>query len=290
MILEKFIASKRFANLIQTDRRKALEQNVEDFLPSGSSISKLFYLVNLQPKVKHVLAVLGSLTLLLVFLPFTKWVIFVATTMVLFSLLLVFLARRSIDRFTAELPFFVMSLKSLLKAGVDCVQGIQLSLENYNENSLLRREFELFISNIKKFDFKTGIKNLGSNLTITIPLFGRSFTILKSPNSLGLLKNALWISSQEGASLTDFLDRIVSYCRISENFSQRVRSATIMQLISGYMIALLSFLPLGNKFLFNRSEFEALVGDPVGSKLLVAGFFLVFLGLLSLNLLCSKKI
>lgn len=290
MFADRLIAIKRFLSLVQPERKRVLEQPVNVFLPNQSLLAKILYLVNLTPKIKHLLAFAVALIAPLFFLPLSNWVLFAFFCLILVGVLLWFLAVRSVNRFRSELPFFLMSLKSMLKAGVDCVQAIDISLENFDKSSLLRREFELFISNIKRSDFKTAIKSLGSNLAVSVSVMGAEIKVVKPPNSLGLLKNALWISSQEGASLTDFLDRIVSYCRISENFSHRVKSATIMQLISGYLIAGLSVLPLANKYFFNRDEFFVLVKDPVGLKLIMIGLSLVAVGLLALNIVCSKKL
>lgn len=290
MFANRLIAIKRFLSLVQSERKVVLEQPVNVFLPDQSLLAKILYLVNLTPKIKHLLAFGVALIAPLFFLPLSYWVLFVFLCLSLVCALVWFLAVQSVNRFRSELPFFLMSLKSMLMAGVDCVQAIVISLENFDKSSLLRREFEFFISNIKRSDFKTAIQRLGSNLAVSVSIMGASIKIVKPPNSLGLLKNALWISSQEGASLTDFLDRIVSYCRISENFSQKVKSATILQLISGYIIAGLSMLPLVNKYFFKRDEFFAIVNDPVGSKLIAIGLSLVAFGLLALNIVCSKKI
>ncbi|MCS6961695.1 MAG: hypothetical protein NZT61_04235 [Deltaproteobacteria bacterium] len=289
-MISKYLGVRRFFALVKPNARAVFDEDILNVIPQRSLLSKILYLANPNLKIKHALLLAFILALSLLFLDFVTWSFVVLISLSIGFLLLIYLARVAQNRFRQEFPFFLLSLKSLLKAGLDCVQAVRVSLENFPESSLIYREFQDFISNVRKFDFQTATMKLGENMEVSVNFLGYTLHILRPYNSLILFRSALVLSSQEGASLSGFLERVVRYCRISENFSQRVKSATVMQLISGFVIAFLAILPLAYKFMSDKQAFFDLVTDPFGSKVIFFGGLLVVVGLIALNVICNKKL
>ncbi len=290
MIFKSRLSVSRFLNLAKVGTNSFLELDFIDLFPNQSTLSKLLYLANFHLKVKHLISLCLVFIIGLAFVDFKYWPIFILATILGCVFVTLYFAKLSVSNFRKQFPFFLLTLKSLLKSGVDCVQAVSVALENIDRSSLLFREFNNFVSNIKKYDFKTAIFYLGDCMNVQLRFFNFRLQLISPDNGIILLKNALHISSQEGASLSNFIERVVRYCRLSEQFSQKVNSVTITQQISGVGIAVLAFTPLLFKFFKNRSEFYDLVSDPIGSKLISFSALLIVAGLISLFIICNRKI
>ncbi|MCS6893846.1 MAG: hypothetical protein NZO16_04690 [Deltaproteobacteria bacterium] len=290
MLFDRYTAVKRFFAITKNSQTVILDQHITAFIPEKTLAAKILYIISFNPKVKHLVVFAGMFLISIIFVELSHIFLYLLAVIIFITLAVFWNVVKALRGFKSQFPYFLLSLKSLLKAGVDCVNAIMLSIEHLDKNSLLYREFLSFIQNIRKYDFDTAVQRLGNNLELSISLGELKIELLKLDRSLSLLKNAMRISCNEGASLSKFLDRVVKYCRISEQFSQRVGSATIMQQISGVGVACLAFVPLAYKFIFHREEFLSVLSDPTSAFLIKLGTLSVLFGLLILFWICRKGI
>lgn len=95
---------------------------------------------------------------------------------------------------------------------------------------------------------------------------------------LPLLRSCLLISRRHGTSIAEPLHRVTRVVRQRQSFRRKVRGALVMHRMSAMGIALCAILISLMQFLTNYPAMMAAIRHPVGSKILMCGAFLIFVG------------
>jgi tight adherence protein B len=183
---------------------------------------------------------------------------------------------RRTESFDKEYPIFLLSLASSVRTGLDPLVAFTSCAGLFPAESVLRREIEKFQSDL----------NSGKGEEAAI----RQFCSSIQHDDVALLRVALLIARQQGASIANCLQRLAKVTRQRQSFHRKVKAALAMQRLSAFGIAV-SALCIGVlQAITNLDGLAMSVADPTGQLLLSAGGFLVVVGVIWMLQLSKARV
>ncbi|MBP9838159.1 MAG: type II secretion system F family protein [Proteobacteria bacterium] len=207
---------------------------------------------------------------LIIFIPVYLKATLVLDLMVLFivpGIVGSFLDRAVNKRFEAfdkDYPVMLLSYVSLLKTGMNAIQGLEASAKGLEENSLVRAEVELLIERLR----------LGLNEEQAINAFGED---INHPE-LELFVQSLILSRRVGGQLSTTLERLAKQVRRRQQFRKQAVAVVGMERSSSYMIAVIMGLLLGYLAVSSPELILPALTHPMGKKIFQTGVALIICG------------
>lgn len=218
---------------------------------------------------------LGACTLLL----FTVFIIPILIISLLLILEYLYVRRAVYIRavnFERDYPIFLLSLASSIRTGLDTLQALSSVQEMYTEKSEIRKELITLQQKIE-----SGIAEEEALLQ-----FGST---INHPD-IKLFSSALVLSRKQGSSLGNCLQRLCRVTRHRQSFRRKSRAAIAMQRLSAFGIAGCSLLIGGMQVAMNSKNVLDAWHHPLGSKMLMSGICLLFLGIVWMLQLGKRRV
>jgi Flp pilus assembly protein TadB len=182
-------------------------------------------------------------------------------------LLYLYLARQRSKRFAEvdrDLPALLTFLASSVRAGLDPMVALLEAPHYLPEGTVLHQAVEDCVGKIKAGETE---EDCIRSLCERIP----------HPD-LPLLRSCLFISRRHGTSIAEPLHRVTRVVRQRQSFRRKIKGALVMHRMSAMGIALCAILISLMQFLTNYSAMMAAIRHPIGSKILICGALLIFIG------------
>ncbi len=195
-------------------------------------------------------------TWLQVVLPVLVWLIF--------SELLRRRFRNTQLAFERDYPTFLISVSSMVKAGLDPVAALQQSAGLFDSSGSLRQELQALLG-----EFDKGVVPVKA-----IATFGQS---VNSPD-VELFQSAFRIAQREGASLGPMLLRLAKVTRQRQSFRRRTRSALALQKLSSLGILGCAVVIVLFQFVTNPQALELVLRNELASFVFGAGVLVLIIG------------
>ena len=192
---------------------------------------------------------------------------------ILLACLMLWLCFRSIQsrgvkraaEFEKDYTAFLLSFASSVRTGLDPVVAFYSCGKLFEEGSLIRVELERFRSLLE-----SGVRE-----EEVLRDFARTVDL---PN-LSLLRTAVILARQEGASLADCLRRLAKVTRQRQSFRRKIKAALAMQRLSAFGISGCAIVIGVFQVITNPEGIGVAFGHSVGRYLLLGGAGLMMLGL-----------
>ncbi len=168
------------------------------------------------------------------------------------------------ELFDKDYPALLLSYVSLLKTGMNAVQGLEAAAKGLDEDSLVRAEVELLIERLR----------LGLTEEQAINAFAED---IPHPE-LELFVQSLLLSRRVGGALSGTLERLAKQVRKRQQFRKQAVAVVGMEKGSSYMIALIMTLLLGYLAVSSPDLILPALHHPTGKKIFQTGLGLVLLG------------
>ncbi len=198
----------------------------------------------------------------------------------LFLVLGVFYARQRFVRRRAaldrDLPALLTALASSVRAGVDPITALLSAAEYLPQGTPLVEEL---------FSLKHRLKSGGDEIAELEAFLAH----WRHPDA-ELFKRCLILSRKHGSSLGEPLHRITRVVRQRHSFRRKTKAALAMHRLSAFGIALCAVVIGVVQGLMNKQALIASVHHPLGSKLLVVGVVLIFLGVAWMVVMGSEEV
>ena len=214
-------------------------------------------------------AIQGFVTLFL-FLPvylhatiFIQFLIMVLTPLIVMSALDYAINRR-FEAFDQDYPVLLLSYVSLLKTGMNAIQGLDAAAKGLDPDSLVRAEVELLIERLR----------LGLTEEQAISAFGEDV----AHPELELFVQSLILSRRVGGTLSQTLERLAKQVRKRQQFRKQAVAVVGMERSSLYMIAVIMGLLLAYLIFTSPQLVIPAFSHPLGNKIFQCGIMLIFLG------------
>ncbi len=184
-----------------------------------------------------------------------------------------FRRRRRLKQFTAQLPFVLDLLKSLLEAGHSLLRGLQVVV----------KEFEPPIGT----EFATVLEQTTLGLPLARALQEMSGRVPQE--DLRLLVVAVKVQAEVGSSLAQIIGRLSEIMRTRERLRSQIRALTAQSKMSGVIVGLLPAFVLVAFSIVQPGYARALFTDPTGIKMLEAAIVLDLLALVTIRRLVRVR-
>jgi Flp pilus assembly protein TadB len=184
-----------------------------------------------------------------------------------YTVMYLYCVKKRSKRFTEvdrDLPALLTFLASSVRAGLDPMVALLEAPHYLPEGTALHKAVEDCAGKIKAGETEEDcIRTLCDKV---------------SHPDLPLLRSCLLISRRHGTSIAEPLHRVTRVVRQRQSFRRKVRGALVMHRMSAMGIALCAILISVMQFLTNYPAMMAAIRHPVGSKILMCGAFLIFIG------------
>jgi tight adherence protein B len=214
-------------------------------------------------------AIQGFVTLFL-FLPvylhatiFIQAMVLILTPMIVMSVLDYAINRR-FEAFDKDYPVLLLSYVSLLKTGMNAIQGMEAAAKGLEPDSLVRAEVELLIERLR----------LGLTEEQAISAFGEDV----AHPELELFVQSLILSRRVGGTLSQTLERLAKQVRKRQQFRKQAVAVVGMERSSLYMIAVIMGLLLGYLVISSPQLVLPAFSHPLGNKIFQCGIMLIVFG------------
>lgn len=169
------------------------------------------------------------------------------------------------QQFERDYPALLLALASAVRTGLDPLVALAKCGDLFAEQSLVKRELSRVQEQIAQ----------GESEEAVIHSFADS---IQHPD-LDLFRTAFVLARQEGASLSECLQRLARVTRHRQSFRRRVRGAVAMQKLSAIGIGVCALIIGLIQGLTNPRAFQLALASPVGSRALFISVFLVVVGI-----------
>ena len=166
--------------------------------------------------------------------------------------------------FDDDYPVLLMSYVSLLKTGMNTIQGLEAASKGLDQGSLVRSEIELMIERLR----------LGLTEEQAISAFGED---IHHPE-LELFVQSLLLSRRVGGMLSQTLERLAKQVRKRQEFRKKAVAAVGMERSSIYAIAFIMSLLLGYLIWSSPELVLPAFSHELGNKIFQAGIMLIVFG------------
>ncbi|MBX7144287.1 MAG: type II secretion system F family protein [Oligoflexia bacterium] len=178
------------------------------------------------------------------------------------------LKRASFSRaqeFERDYPALLLALASAVRPGLDPLVALVKCSELFEEKSLIKGE-------LKRLD---DLISQGKSEEEVVLAFADS---VQHPD-IDLFRTAFVLARQEGASLSECLQRLARVTRHRQSFRRRVRGAVAMQKLSAIGIGICAVIIGLIQGMTNPKAFQLALASPVGSRALAVSVALVVFGI-----------
>jgi tight adherence protein B len=179
------------------------------------------------------------------------------------------LLNKFIDRrfkaFDSDYPAFLMNLVSLLRTGMNTMNGMEAAAKALDEDSLVRAEVMLMLERLKYGVAEE--KSIGS------------FAEDIYHEEIELFVQALLLSRRVGGNLSDTLDRLAKQVRKRQYFRASARAAVGLQRGSiAFILAIMAGMEVYLYFVYPEAIVKA-IKDPTGWQVWQFGLTVILLGM-----------
>jgi len=171
---------------------------------------------------------------------------------------------RRFEAFDQDYPVLLLSYVSLLKTGMNAIQGLDAAAKGLDPDSLVRAEVELLIERLR----------LGLTEEQAISAFGEDV----AHPELELFVQSLILSRRVGGTLSHTLERLAKQVRKRQQFRKQAVAVVGMERSSLYMIAVIMGLLLGYLIFTSPQLVVPAFSHPLGSKIFQCGIMLIVFG------------
>ncbi len=171
---------------------------------------------------------------------------------------------RRFEAFDKDYPVLLLSYVSLLKTGMNAIQGMEAAAKGLDPDSLVRAEVELLIERLR----------LGLTEEQAISAFGEDV----AHPELELFVQSLILSRRVGGTLSTTLERLAKQVRKRQQFRKQAVAVVGMERSSLYMIAVIMGLLLGYLTVSSPELIVPAFTHPLGKKILQCGIMLIVFG------------
>jgi tight adherence protein B len=257
-------------------KAESLVETVELWLVRRRAWGRLAQLLeraDVRTRPAHVLAAVVGGTLILVALGGALGaapigiLLLAAGAAVAARLVLAMRVERRRRAFDDQLPEFLASLASALRAGHSLNQAIAAVASDSPQP--IAAEFERVLAEAR----------LGRPVEDALADVG----IRVRSGALDFVLDAILIQRQVGGSLASIFEVVAESVRQRQQFVLRVRALTSMGRLSAHVLLALPIAMAGGMSLLNRDYFAPLLGSPMGTKLVAAAVVMLVLGWLWLR-------
>lgn len=167
-------------------------------------------------------------------------------------------------KFESEFPAFLLSLSSAVKTGLDPLAALEQSETLFPQKSVMRSELGKIRGSLEQ----------GTSEIEALKEFGSS---LHCPD-LCLFRSAFLLSRNQGASLSQCLQRLAKVTRQRQSFRRKIRAALAMQRLSAFGIVGCASLATLVQTVNNWQSVHQALSDPLGFRAIVLGISLLTIG------------
>jgi tight adherence protein B len=171
---------------------------------------------------------------------------------------------RRFEAFDKDYPVLLLSYVSLLKTGMNAIQGLEAAAKGLEPESVVRAEVELLIERLR----------LGLTEEQAIGAFGEDI----AHPELELFVQSLILSRRVGGTLSQTLERLAKQVRKRQQFRKQAVAVVGMERSSLYMIAVIMGLLLGYLIITSPALVMPAFKHPLGNKIFQAGVALIIFG------------
>lgn len=168
------------------------------------------------------------------------------------------------ELFDKDYPVLLLSYVSLLKTGMNAIQGLDEAAKGLDEESLVRAEVELLVERLR----------LGLSEDQAINAFAED---IPHPE-LELFVQSLILSRKVGGGLSKTLERLSKQVRKRQQFRKQAVAVVGMEKSSSYMIAAIMTALLIYLSITAPDLIVPAMSHPQGKKYVQGGLALIFLG------------
>lgn len=168
------------------------------------------------------------------------------------------------EAFDKDYPVLLLSYVSLLKTGMNAIQGLDAAAKGLEPESLVRAEVELLIERLR----------LGLTEEQAINAFGEDV----AHPELELFVQSLILSRRVGGTLSLTLERLAKQVRKRQQFRKQAIAVVGMERSSLYMIALIMGLLLGYLIFTSPQLVLPAFSHPLGNKIFQCGIMMICFG------------
>lgn len=172
--------------------------------------------------------------------------------------------KRHFKAFDDDYPVILLSYVSLLKTGMNTINGLEAAAKGLDPDSVVRAEVELLVERLR----------LGLTEEQAINSFGEDI----AHPELELFVQSLLLSRRVGGTLSATLERLAKQVRKRQQFRQQAVAAVGMERSSIYMIAVIMSLLLGYLAFASPELIFPAFSHPLGNKIFQTGISLIILG------------
>ncbi|MFN8391716.1 MAG: type II secretion system F family protein [Bdellovibrionota bacterium] len=214
-------------------------------------------------------AIQGFATLFLFVFVYLHTTIFLQLLVLLLTPLLVgsaldYAINKRFEAFDKDYPVLLLSYVSLLKTGMNAIQGMEAAAKGLDPDSLVRAEVELLVERLR----------LGLTEEQAISAFGEDV----AHPELELFVQSLILSRRVGGTLSQTLERLAKQVRKRQQFRKQAVAVVGMERSSLYMIAVIMGLLLGYLVITSPQLVLPAFSHPLGNKIFQCGIMLIVFG------------
>lgn len=171
---------------------------------------------------------------------------------------------RRFEDFDKDYPVLLLSYVSLLKTGMNAIQGLEAAAKGLDPDSAVRGEVELLIERLR----------LGLTEEQAIGAFGENVC----HPELELFVQSLILSRRVGGTLSTTLERLAKQVRKRQQFRKQAVAVVGMERSSLYMIAVIMALLLAYLIVTSPALVLPAFKHPLGNKIFQCGIMLIVFG------------
>jgi tight adherence protein B len=188
-------------------------------------------------------------------------------------LVIVYLARRRLKAFEAQLPDLLVTMAASLKAGHSFRQGLQSVVDEGQEPA--SKEFKRVLNETR----------LGRPMDDALGEMGQRM----GSKNFEFVMSAVTIQRQVGGSLAGLFDMVADTVRQRHQFQRKIKGLTAMGRMSAYVLVGLPFLVFGAINVINPDYMDSLFETSTGHKLIAAMLVMMAIGSAILKKIVSFK-
>jgi Flp pilus assembly protein TadB len=183
-------------------------------------------------------------------------------------------AKRAAE-FEKDYTAFLLSLASSVRTGLDPIVAFYSCGRLFEAKSLIRVELEHF-----KELLESGMREEDAL---------RQFAATIDLSDISLLRTAVILARQEGASLAQCLQRLARVTRQRQSFRRKIKAALAMQRLSAFGISGCAIIIGIFQVITNPEGIGIAFAHPIGRSLLLGGAGLMMIGLVWMLQLAKSK-